>query len=202
MIKLKQAVIVEGKYDKIKLSAIVDATIIETGGFRIFSNKETVELIRTLAKTCGIVIMTDSDFAGFKIRNHLKDIIKDGEVYNAYLPDVIGKEKRKAKASKEGLLGVEGFSSEAILKSLEKAGVFGAKISDAPADKIEKYDLYTLGLSGTANSQQKRELISKKLGIPVHLSPSSLLCVLNSLISKQELYEMVNNTFDNEKEPS
>jgi len=202
MIKLKQAVIVEGKYDKIKLSAIVDATIIETGGFRIFSNKETVQLIKTLAKTCGIIIMTDSDFAGFKIRNHLKDIVKDGEIYNAYLPDVVGKEKRKAKASKEGLLGVEGFSSEEILKSLENAGVLGPKISDDITDKIEKYDLYVLGLSGTPNSQHKREIISNKLSIPVHLSPSSLLCVLNTLISKEELYDLVNNMFNDKKEIS
>lgn len=202
MIKLKQAVIVEGKYDKIKLSSVIDATIIETNGFRIFSNKETIDLIKALAKTCGIVIMTDSDFAGFKIRNHLNNIIKDGEIYNAYLPDVIGKEKRKAKVSKEGLLGVEGFSADEILKSLEKAGVFNTKISNTTENKIEKFDLYALGLSGSPNSQQKRELLSKKLGIPSHLSPAALLCVLNSLISKQELYELVNDTFNNKKELS
>lgn len=200
MIKLKQAVIVEGKYDKIKLSSIIDATIIETGGFKVFSNNDTAALIKTLANTCGIVIMTDSDFAGFRIRNYIKNIAQDGKVYNAYLPEIIGKEKRKVKASKEGLLGVEGFSKEDILSSLEKAGVFDAEISAETADKIEKYDLYTLGLSGTANSRQRREIVLKKLNIPTHLSPTSLLCVLNTLISKQNFYTLVNETFHNEKE--
>lgn len=200
MIKLKQAVIVEGKYDKIKLSSIIDATIIETGGFKVFSNNDTAALIKTFANTCGIVIMTDSDFAGFRIRNYIKNIAQDGKVYNAYLPEIIGKEKRKVKASKEGLLGVEGFSKEDILSSLEKAGVFDAEISAETADKIEKYDLYTLGLSGTANSRQRREIVLKKLNIPTHLSPTSLLCVLNTLISKQNFYTLVNETFHNEKE--
>lgn len=200
MIKLKQAVIVEGKYDKIKLSSVIDATIIETGGFKVFSNKDTAALIKTLAQTCGIVIMTDSDFAGFRIRNYIKNITQDGKVYNAYLPEIVGKEKRKPKASKEGLLGVEGFSKEDILTSLEKAGVFNAEISAEKADKIEKYDLYALGLSGTTNSRQRREIVLKKLNIPTHLSPTSLLCVLNTLISKQNFYALVNEAFNNEKE--
>ncbi len=195
MIKLKQAVVVEGKYDRIKLSSIIDATIIETGGFRIFSNKETAQMIKVLAKTCGIIIMTDSDFAGFRIRNHIQNIVTDGKIYNAYLPDVSGKEKRKTKTSKEGLLGVEGFSEQEIIHSLKTAGVLDAEKSEVLGEKIEKFDLYELGLSGKENSREKRDTILRTLGLPTHLSPNSLICVLNSIISKEEFYKLVNDAF-------
>lgn len=193
MIKLKQAVIVEGKYDRIKLSSIIDSTIIETGGFRIFSNKETAQMIKILAKTSGIVIMTDSDFAGFRIRNYIQKIVTDGKIYNAYLPDVLGKEKRKARTSKEGLLGVEGFSEREIINSLKAAGVLDAKKTEVLGEKIEKFDLYELGLSGKEKSQEKRDIVLKKLGLPTHLSPNALICVINSIISKEEFYKLVND---------
>lgn len=197
MIKLKQAVVVEGKYDKIRLSSVVDATVIETGGFRIFSNKETLQMLRIVAKNCGIVIMTDSDFAGFRIRNYLNKAITVGKVYNAYLPDVSGKEKRKSKPSKEGLIGVEGFGEEDILNSLRLAGVLDSENTLEISEKIEKFDLFSLGLSGGQDSKLKREAVLKSFNLPLHLSSNSLLCVLNSITTKEEFYKKVSDTLKN-----
>ena len=142
MIKLKQAVIVEGKYDKIKLGSILDAVIITTDGFGIFKDKEKTELIRSLAQTCGVIILTDSDSAGFKIRNHIKGCVKDGKVVNVFIPEITGKEKRKEKPSAEGLLGVEGVSREVLEKALNDAGII-AESCDKKAGFLLKINFST-----------------------------------------------------------
>ena len=193
MLKLKQAVVVEGRYDKIKLSSILDATIIETNGFRIFSNEQSIEMLKVLAKRCGLIIITDSDFAGFRIRNYLKNKITEGEITQVYLPDVLGKEKRKAHPSKEGLLGLEGLSEDDILSALKNAGILDSEQSQSSTDRITKLDLYELGLSGGENSKQKRLEVLKALNLPSHLSANSLPDVLSSIISKDELYKLVNS---------
>ena len=193
MLKLKQAVVVEGRYDKIKLSSILDATIIETNGFRIFSNEQGVEMLRVLAKRCGLIIITDSDFAGFRIRNYLKNKITEGQITHVYLPDVLGKEKRKAHPSKEGLLGLEGLSQDEILTALKNAGILDSEESQVPVERITKLDLYELGLSGHKDSKQKRLELLKALNLPSHLSANSLPDVLSSIISKDELYKLVNS---------
>ena len=197
MIKLSQAVIVEGRYDKIKLSSIIDATIIETGGFKIFSDDQTVSLIQLLAKSCGVIIMTDSDFAGFRIRNYLKNKITEGEVFHAYLPDIEGKEKRKAQASKEGLLGVEGMKADDIIKALKNAGVLDFESSDNPSEKITKLDLYNLGLSGGSKSSQLRAEVTKRLNLPSHLSANALCDVLSSVTTLNELTTLVESVSKN-----
>ncbi len=196
MIKVKQAIVVEGKYDRIKLSSVVDATIVETGGFRVFSNKQTIEMLRAFAKNSGLIIFTDSDFAGFRIRNYLKNKITEGKVFNAYLPNVEGKERRKTKTSKEGLLGVEGFSEKEILKALNDAGVFETEETLVPTEKITYLDLYNLGLSGTQNSAEKRRIILSKLNLPTHLSKTVLPDVLSSVISREDFISLVENTFN------
>ncbi len=193
MLKLKQAVVVEGRYDKIKLSSILDATIIETNGFRIFSDEQNVEMLRVLAKKCGLIIITDSDFAGFRIRNYLKNKITEGNITHVYLPDVLGKEKRKTRPSKEGLLGLEGLSTDDILSALEKAGITDCVSTPAPAEKITKLDLYNLGLSGGENSRSKRLEVLKALGLPSHLSANSLPDVLSSVISREDFFTLVNS---------
>jgi len=191
MIKLSQAVVVEGKYDKIKLSSILDATIIETDGFRIFSDDQTLNLLQVLAKKCGIIIMTDSDFAGFRIRNYLKNKISQGTVIHAYIPDIKGKEKRKARPSKEGLLGLEGISQKEILEALCRAGVTNSEITEKAAERITRFDLYSLGLSGGKNSAKKRAAVLKRLNLPAHLSSAVLPDVLSSVISKDEFINLV-----------
>ncbi len=193
MLKLKEAVVVEGRYDKIKLSSILDATIIETNGFRIFSDDQKIEMLRILAKRCGLIIMTDSDFAGFRIRNYLKNKITEGKITNVYLPDVLGKEKRKARPSKEGLLGLEGLRQEDILCALERVGITGSVSTPAPKDKITKLDLYNLGLSGGKDSSKRRAEVLKALSLPSHLTANSLPDVLSSIISKDEFYKLVNS---------
>lgn len=200
MIKLKQAVVVEGKYDRKRLSEILDATIVETGGFRVFSNEETISMLKILAKECGIIIFTDSDFAGFRIRNFLKNKITEGEIINAYLPDVKGKEKRKDKPSKEGLLGVEGFSEDDIIKALTVAGVTSFESTEKKGERITRFDLFELGLSGGRNSAQKRSIILEKLALPSHLSSTVLPDVLSSIITRDDFYSLVKSTFNSEEE--
>ncbi len=189
MIKLEQAVIVEGKYDKIKLSSIIDAVIITTNGFSIFKDQEKLELIRYYAEKNGIIIMTDSDSAGFIIRNHIKGAVKKGKIINVYIPDIMGKEKRKLKPSAEGKLGVEGVEKNIILEALKKAGVTA---SSAPQrKKITKTDLYILGLSGEKNSSEMRKKLLEYLKLPSLLSPNSMLEILNSMYSPEELEEIM-----------
>ena len=190
MITIKQAVIVEGKYDKIKLSSIIDAVIIETGGFSIYKHEEQLELIRTLAETTGILILTDSDRAGFQIRSFIKGAVHKGTVLHAYIPDVLGKEKRKTVSSKEGKLGVEGVSKQAILEALERAGVTAAE-SDSPREYITKAQLYADGLTGAPNSAELRRRLLKSLHLPERLSTSAMLDVINAAVPPQRYREAV-----------
>lgn len=186
MIKLDKALIVEGKYDKIRLSNILDATIITTEGFRIFKDKEKRELIRILAREKGLVIMTDSDRAGQMIRKHIEKIAGKAEIVNVYLPFIKGKEKRKTKASADGNLGVEGIKDDVILKALEQVGVIGEPRENCKG-KITKTDLYNLGLTGGEGSKQKRQQLLSKLGFPTFLSTDAMLELINSLYTLSEV---------------
>ena len=191
MIKIEQAIIVEGKYDKIKLSSIVNAVIIVTNGFGIFKDEEKLELIRYYARKTGIIILTDSDSAGFQIRNHIKGAVKNGKIYNVYIPDIMGKEKRKVKPSAEGKLGVEGVEKKIILKAFENAGITASESSDDSVPEITKTDLYMLGLSGGNNSSILRKKLLAYLKLPSLLSANSMLEVLNTMISYDELKEIM-----------
>ena len=184
-IKISQAVIVEGKYDKIKLSNIIDAFIIETNGFGIFKDKKKLGFIKKLADERGIIILTDSDHAGFMIRNHLSSAISKDKITNVYIPDVFGKEKRKASPSKEGKIGVEGMEKEALLNAFERAKI-NCEIKENP-DPITNYDLFELGLSGTPNAKENKRKLLKKLELPEFLSTASLLSYLNNNMTKTEL---------------
>lgn len=192
MIKLKEAIIVEGKYDKIKLSSIVDGLIITTDGFGIFKDREKRELIRLLAKKRGIIILTDSDSAGFLIRSHIKGFVTEGEIKNVFVPDIFGKEKRKTAPSKEGKLGVEGISREILESALEKAGIINRQeqnkgLSDQPKQRqVTKTDLFEDGLSGGADSKAKRALLLSQLDLPEHMSTNTLLEAINALYSYEE----------------
>lgn len=187
MLKIKQAVIVEGKYDKIRLSNLVDAVIIPTNGFELYKNKETAELIKMLSKKTGIIILTDSDSAGFQIRSRLRNITRGGEVINVYIPDIMGKERRKRFPSAEGKLGVEGVDDEILLEAFRKAGVF-AEERTVSKDPITKSDLMERGLVGGENSADKRAKLQRSLGLPVRLSANMLLEILNVMYSREEFF--------------
>jgi len=190
MRRVKEAIIVEGRYDKNALAQVVDAVIIETQGFHIFSDKENMELIRRMQKARGLIILTDGDGAGFLIRNHLKGALEAG-VKHAYVPDIYAKERRKRKASREGKLGVEGMKPEILLRALEQAGAtFEDAPSAAPAARITKADLYALGLSGGEGSREKRAALLKRLQLPERLTANALLDVLNSLYDREKLLEL------------
>ncbi|MDD7358114.1 MAG: DUF4093 domain-containing protein [Eubacterium coprostanoligenes] len=190
-IKLTEAVIVEGKYDKIKLSNILDAFIIETNGFAIFKDKSKLSFIKKLAKERGIIILTDSDHAGFMIRNYISSGVPKEQIKNVYIPDVFGKEKRKDTPSKEGKLGVEGMTKEVILASFEKAGVSStSSVCDNP---ITTVDFYDLGLTGGANSKAKRKAVCKALDLPEFLSTSSLISCINNFMTKEEFFDLCQN---------
>lgn len=198
MLKIKQAIIVEGKYDKIKLSSILDGVIIVTNGFRIFKDEEKLALIRYYAGTTGVILLTDSDRAGFKIRNYIKGAVKGGKVYNVYSPDIYGKEARKEKASAEGKLGVEGISKELLLEAFAKAGI-NADEGTPSVDPITKADLFEFGLSGCNNSSEMRRTLQRHLGLPELLSASSLLDVLNTMMTKEELSVLLERLFAGER---
>lgn len=183
MIKINQAVIVEGKYDKIKLSGIIDALIIETDGFGIFKDKEKQRLIRFLAETKGIVIMTDSDSAGFKIRSFINGITDSKNITNVFIPDIYGKEKRKTEFSKEGKIGVEGISKNIILDSLHKAGIDCAEDECTAKREVTKTDFFLDGVSGGEQSSYIRKELAKSLGLPERISASSLLKIINSYMT-------------------
>lgn len=195
MIKIKEAIIVEGKYDIQKLNQIVDTCIIETNGFRIFKDKQKIELIKDLAYKNGIIILTDSDSAGFIIRNYLKGTIPNEYIKHAYIPEIKGKEKRKNKYSKEGILGVEGIEKDIILDSLKKANATFINNQDniKSRDKITNIDLYELGLCGRDNSKQYRLSLLKYLNLPKYLSTKSLLSVLNANFDKESLINICKN---------
>ena len=170
MIKINEAVVVEGKYDKIKLSGILDTVIVETDGFAIFKDKEKQRLIRFLAEKRGIIIMTDSDSAGFKIRSFIKNITKNDNVKNVYIPDVYGKEKRKTEMSKEGKLGVEGMETQIIMTALQKAGVMCVENTKKEGREITHTDFFEDGMSGGENSSMMRKALAKELGLPEMIS--------------------------------
>ena len=184
MIRIREAIIVEGRYDKNTLAQVVDAPILETSGFGIFHDSQRLALLRRLAETRGIIVLTDSDGAGFVIRNYLRGAIDPAQVKHAYIPDVAGKERRKRTASKEGKLGVEGMRPEVLLEALRRAG---ATIEDAPLPgaRITKADLYAAGLTGGADSRAARQRLLEQLDLPEHLSTNALLEVLNALMTRE-----------------
>ena len=194
MIKVNEVIVVEGRYDKNTLSQIIDGTIIETEGFGIFSDKEKLALFRRLAETRGLVVLTDSDGAGFVIRNYLKGAIDPQYVKHAYIPDVFGKEKRKSSPSKEGKLGVEGMSREVIVSALTRAGVsINESLGDNKTEYITKADLYEFGLSGGRGSSEKRRALLKKMLLPSKLSSNAMLDVLNVLMTRDEFIKLFEN---------
>ena len=196
MIKIDKPIIVEGKYDKIRLSNFIDAVIIETDGFRIFSDKEKRAFIRNLAKSKGIIVMTDSDSAGFRIRNFIRNIASDGNVINVYIPDVFGKEKRKTEPSKEGKLGVEGLSEEIITKALENAGVFHTQSEISARRIVTVTDLFEDGFTGNDNSRERKQKLLKSLSLPSRLSNSQLLKLINTFMSYEDYKKAVREISD------
>ena len=185
MIKIKQAVIVEGKYDKIKLSGIIDAPIIQTDGFGIFKDKELQRLIKMLSEKRGILVLTDSDSAGFKIRSFIGSTVNQKDIVHAYIPDIFGKERRKTEPSKEGKLGVEGVSEEVIVQALANAGVL-CETTQEPERPITKLDLYELGFTGGEGSSAKRAALLKYYRLPERLSANSLIKVLNCITTYEQ----------------
>lgn len=187
MIKIREAIVVEGRYDKNTLSQIVDAPIIETSGFGIMKDKAQLAFLRQVAEKRGLVIFTDSDGAGFVIRNFLKGAIPSEQIKHAYIPDIAGKERRKSAPGKEGKLGVEGMRPEVILECLRRAGATIEGESAGERHTVTKQDMMELGLSGGADSKAKRLALQKKLDLPEHMSANALLQALNLLYSLEEL---------------
>ena len=192
MLKIKEAIIVEGIYDENKIKQLVDATVITTNGFRIYKDKKNIELIRRFAATTGIIIFTDSDRAGFQIRNYVKNLVGNKNVKHAYIPDIIGKERRKSAPSKEGFLGVEGVSDSIIIEALKDAGVTEKCIPD-DVRVITKADLFADGLSGGAESKILRDKLLKKLELPSRISANMLLDVLNYVYGYDEYKNMISD---------
>ena len=191
MVKIREAIVVEGRYDKNTLSQIVDAPILETSGFGIFKDKKQMALLRQVAQKRGLIVFTDSDGAGFVIRNHIKSAIPGKFLKHAYIPDVMGKERRKSAPGKEGKLGVEGMSREIIVEALKRAGAT-IEGEEAPQSRqITKQDLMELGLSGGADASAKRLALLKKLNLPEHMSANAMLQALNLLYSLEELQNLV-----------
>ncbi len=189
-IRINEVIIVEGKYDKIKLDSVVDAIVIETGGFKIFKDEAMRGLIRRYAKERGIIILTDSDSAGIMIRNHLKGITDSScRILNAYIPEIAGKEKRKKTAGKQGLLGVEGVKSDIIISALKRCGC----TENLSGDVIDKRFLFSVGLSGGKNSAEKRAELCRILGLPTGLSSAALCDALTCFSSKEEIKNITDN---------
>lgn len=195
MYRIKEAVIVEGAYDKIKLSGFLDGIILTTHGFAVYKDEAFIQTIKRIAEQTGVVILTDSDSAGFRIRSFIKQKLPKEQVKHAYVPDIAGVERRKDKASAEGLLGVEGMSEEIIIKALRDAGctIDNCSSSIRKERNITKADLYRLELTGGKDSRARRECVSQFLGMPSKLSSNMLLDVLNRLVSIEELEEIVKN---------
>ncbi len=191
MIKLSQPVIVEGKYDIIKLSNLIDGLIIKTDGFGIFKDKEKQQLIRRLAGEKGIIVLTDSDSAGFMIRNFISSVVPKEKITNVYIPDIYGKEKRKTEGGKEGKLGVEGMSEDVLLEAFHKAGVLCDKSESTERRLITNVDLYEWGFSGRADSKAKRQALLKSLALPERMSTSNLVKILNTFVTYEEFIDKV-----------
>lgn len=191
MIKIDKVIIVEGRYDKIKLSSMIDGIIIETEGFGIFKDKDKQKLIRKLAETKGIAILTDSDSAGFVIRNFITSIVPKEYITNVYIPDIYGKEKRKDSPSKEGKLGVEGISAEILKEAFKKAGIGVSQSETNERKKITLNDFFDDGLTGDTQSKRKRTDLLKKLDLPERMSTKAMLDILNTFITYDEYKKLV-----------
>ena len=192
MIHIKEAIVVEGRYDKNTLSQVVDAVILETSGFGVFKDDEKLALLRRLAEKQGLIVFTDSDGAGFVIRNYIKGAIPSHQVKHAYIPDVYGKERRKRTAGKEGKLGVEGMTPEVLLNALLKAGAtVDGKGPVVPRGELTPADLMVMGLTGYPNSAELREKLLKHLNLPQHMSAKALLTVLNTLYTRDEVIDIM-----------
>lgn len=187
MVKIREAIVVEGRYDKNTLSQIVDAPILETSGFGIFKDKKQMALLRQVAEKRGLIVFTDSDGAGFVIRNHIKSAIPGKYLKHAYIPDIMGKERRKSTPGKEGKLGVEGMKREVILEALRRAGATIEGESSPQTRQITKQDLMDLGLSGGPDASARRLALLKKLDLPEHMSANAMLQALNLLLTLEEL---------------
>lgn len=191
---IREVIVVEGRYDKNTLSQVVDATIVTLGGFSVFNDREKLALLRRLAASRGLILLTDSDGAGFQLRNYLKGALPGEQLKQAYIPDVPGKERRKRTAGKEGKLGVEGMRPEVLLESLRKAGAtfVGEEAASAPAgDPVTKADLFAWGMAGGAGAAEKRQALLKRLELPEHLTPNGMLEALNLLYTKEELDKII-----------
>ena len=187
MHSVREVIVVEGRYDKNALSQVVDAVIIETSGFGIFNDAEKRKLLRTMAEARGLIVLTDSDGAGFVIRNYIKGCVDPKLVKHAYIPDIYGKERRKSAPSREGKLGVEGMKPQVLLDALIRAGAtFDDEENKKPAPRISKADMYARGLSGREGSAEKRAQLIKQLGLPERLTADGLLDVLNATMSREE----------------
>lgn len=193
MLKIKEAIVVEGRYDRNTLSQIVDAPILETSGFRIFHDREQMALLRRVAERRGLIVFTDSDGAGFVIRNHIKSVIPGKYLKHAYIPDIPGKEKRKSSPGKEGKLGVEGIAPDILLEALRKAGATVEGEEEIPFSGITKQDLVDLGLSGGVDASAKRRALLKHLNLPEHMSANAMLQALNLLYTAEELRIILNS---------
>lgn len=193
MKRIKEAIVVEGRYDKNALSQVVDAVILETSGFSVFKDAEKLALLRRLAQKQGLIVLTDSDGAGFVIRNYIKGSIPTDQVKHAYIPDVYGKERRKRTPGKEGKLGVEGMRPEVLMQALLRAGatVEGEEAS-APRGELTMADLFVLGLTGRDDSAARRAALLRRLELPEHMSAKALLTVLNALFTPEELESVLN----------
>ena len=188
-LKIKEAIVVEGKYDLIKISRLFDTLIIPTNGFDIYKNKSKLNMLKTVAQKSGIIILTDSDSAGFRIRNHIRNCLGDVVVKNAYIPEIEGKEKRKDAPSKEGFLGVEGISDEIIVNTVMSQ----TQQVEQSGEKITKTDFFELGLTGGAESGQKRAKLCKKMGFPVKISANQLISALNNIYTREEFLNLIEN---------
>lgn len=198
MNRIREVIVVEGRYDKNTLKQVVDATVVETGGFGVFNNKERLALLRRLAAERGLIIFTDSDGAGFVIRNFLKGAIPKNQIKHAYIPDIYGKERRKAAPGKEGKLGVEGMEPEVLLEALRRAGAtFEGETVSRERRPITKAGLYELGLTGTPDSSDRRAALLKKLGLPERMTTNAMLEALNILSDWEELEKICSDTSAN-----
>ena len=195
MTRIREAILVEGRYDVNTVRQVVDTVVLESGGFRIFNNKDQLKLLRRIAETRGLIVLTDSDGAGFVIRNYLKGALPKGCVKQAYVPDIAGKERRKRHGSKEGKLGVEGMPPAVLEAALRQAGatVLGEDSAPPQAPPLTKADLYACGLSGGEGSREKRQKLLRKLDLPSHLSPNAMLPILSALYDRNALLEEMRN---------
>ena len=191
MLKIDLPIVVEGKYDKIKLSSFIDATIITTDGFKIFKDSQKLLLIKRLAERSGIIVLTDSDSAGSIIRSYLKNVVGEDKIFNIFLPEIKGKERRKTNFSAEGLLGVEGIEKDIILKALERFMSNRQKNNLKIGEYITKAFLMSVGLTGGQNSSVLRGQLLKKLGLPTAIAPNTLIRVLNDITTREEIIDIL-----------